>query len=232
MHSKSPLEQFEEKSFLETFFGLFWSLSETIWAFPRYIFYGVIKTAFYAPRGTLWREKLSWIIFIFSVLLGHWVEHFRVFVHNLLRSVVRTVVYLSKRTIQGENFLRNFLFTFGRWSKKFGFLSQTFRQCSQNCSPHIHKILWKKIFLEKKSAIIFGHWAEIHKLYVKKNFRRDWENCILTVQMNILRRIFLKSLFYYSFQALSDKPLAVCQWILDRVVQTAFQVSRRTLWNK
>ena len=51
VHSDCPLEQFEGRFFWKSFLAVFRDLAKKISVFPRRTFYGVVKTAFYGPRG-------------------------------------------------------------------------------------------------------------------------------------------------------------------------------------
>ena len=177
------------------------------------------KLVFYAPRGKLWRENICGKNVIFTVLFGRWTVHFRLFVLYLLRKVVRTVLYRSIGTIQGEEFHWNFFVTFRFYQKVSASCQNVFVRFFRTGFYVSQGKNRGQINLKKKLQLIFG--SDLDRKFLGLLSKSCWWGC---------QNFLLRERNSFSFQTLGRKPSAFCDKFFDRVVKTDFHVYIGTRW--
>ena len=120
---------------------------------------------------------------------------------------------------------------FGHWAANYLFFvekfSADFSKLHSTCPKKQVTILFPKKPCFKTN---FRQWVEICSLLAKVFFRKNCQNCILSLHGNILMEII--SFDLRVFDSISNAEKEDQSSVLGRLVKTAFYVSKENLWGE
>ena len=182
-----------------------------------------------SPKRTLcWKKGLEENFF---VTCGQWTKNCRLFVKKDFSRVVKTAFCASIGKFWGEIFWKEYFFSISYiQEKKLQVFWRNFRQFCWNSVFFVSmRTFWGKgVFSGKYSYLFWLLGDELLSVCWEKK-RWSYKNCLLRVQMNILRRIILLKNFFLSFPDIEQKDFRLFFGNFpDGFIKTAFFVSMKT----